>query len=72
MSMIIVLPNKRTGIGALDAKLKQTNLSAIVGQMHVSDKVSVSLPKFKVEFEVSLPDTLKKVQLKPFIMQMNL
>lgn len=61
MSMIVVLPNKRNGLAALDEKLKQTNLSSIVGQMRTSDKVEVFLPKFKVEFEVSLPETLKKV-----------
>lgn len=60
MSMVIVLPDDVNGLAALDAKLKETSVASIVQQM--SDiKIQVSVPKFKVEFEVSLPETLKKV-----------
>lgn len=69
MSMIVVLPNQRSGLAALDAKLKATNLGAIVGRMTISDKVAVSLPKFKVEFEVSLPKTLAKVFITVFFIK---
>lgn len=61
ISMIIVLPNKRTGLAALDAQLKTTSLEYVVGKLHSHDKVKVSMPKFKVEFSVSLTETLKKV-----------
>lgn len=61
LSMIIVLPNKRTGLGALDDQLKQTNLEAILDSMYISGEVKLSLPRFKVEFAVALKKPLTKV-----------
>lgn len=63
MSMIIILPNSRTGLSALEDKLQTVNLSELSKKM-CSVEVTVSLPKFKVEYEISLPEVLKKVRIK--------
>lgn len=59
-SFVIVLPNSRTGLPALEAKLKSSNLTEVFNQMY-SQEVQVTIPKFKVEFDISLNDVLKKV-----------
>lgn len=60
MSMFIILPNKRTGLPRLEEQLKDVDLKNLTAKMHRSE-VEVSIPKFKIEFEVSLVDALKKV-----------
>lgn len=60
MSMLIILPNSKTGLSGLEEKLKTVDLADLTQKMY-STEVSVSLPKFKIEFQVSLPDVLKKV-----------
>lgn len=60
MSMLIVLPNKKTGLRELVSKLQQADLATLTKQMHRTE-VSVSLPKFKIEYEVKLPAVLKEV-----------
>lgn len=59
-SFVIVLPNSRSGLSALESKLKNTDLTNIFEQMYTQE-VEVTIPKFKVEFEISLNDALKKV-----------
>lgn len=59
-SFVIVLPNSRTGLPALEAKLKNYDLAKITEQMNKVE-VEVTIPKFKVEFEINLNDVLKKV-----------
>lgn len=61
LSMIVVLPNKRTGLAELDAQLRNADVALIARKMRTSYTVKVSLPKFRVEFAVSLKDTLEKV-----------
>lgn len=61
MSMLIVLPNSRTGLAAVEAKLKTIDLNAVIQTNMYSTEVNVALPKFKIEYEVKLPDVLKKV-----------
>lgn len=60
MSMFIILPNKRTGLARLESQLKDVDLKNLTTNMYRSE-VEVSIPKFKIEFEVSLVDALKKV-----------
>lgn len=60
MSMLIVLPNQRTGLGELVAKLKDADLAELTTKMYRTE-VSVALPKFKIEHEVKLPAVLKEV-----------
>lgn len=60
MSMFIILPNKRTGLAELEAKLNDLDIQNLSKSMYRSE-VDVSIPKFKIEFEVSLVETLRKV-----------
>lgn len=64
LSMVIVLPNQRTGLPALDAKLTKTSLASIVQQTEAKAKVIVSLPKFRVELGIEMADVLRKIGLK--------
>lgn len=59
-SFLMVLPNSRTGLSALETKLNNYDLTKITEQMH-KQLVNVTIPKFKVESEISLNDILKKV-----------
>lgn len=59
-SFLIVLPNSRTGLSALEAKLKNYDLTKITEQMS-KQLVNVTIPKFKVESELNLKDILNKV-----------
>lgn len=56
VSMVIVLPNMRTGLDALDRKLKTTPLSHIIQQI-----MNLYLPKFNVECKMNLEEVLKKM-----------
>lgn len=60
MSMFIILPNKRTGLAQLEKQLNEIDLPNLTKNMYRSE-VEVSLPKFKIEFKVSLVDALRKV-----------
>lgn len=60
MSMFIILPNKRDGLPQLETRLKEIDMQDLSKNMYKSE-VDVSIPKFKIEFEVSLVDALKKV-----------
>ncbi|XP_055317899.1 antichymotrypsin-2-like isoform X3 [Sitodiplosis mosellana] len=69
-SFVIVLPNSRTGLPALEAKLKNYDLAKITDQMH-KHEVEVTIPKFKVEFEISLNDVLKKMGMSDMFSKSN-
>lgn len=60
MSLFVILPNSRTGLSQLESQLKNVEIRELSKRMFKTE-VDVSLPKFKIEFEVSLVDTLKKV-----------
>jgi serpin B len=60
ITMLIILPNKRTGLAALESKLNTVDFGEITSQMY-SEEVNVELPKFKIEFDIELTDPLKKV-----------
>lgn len=59
-SFIILLPNKRTGLAALEAQLQNVILSKIVDQTEYKE-YKVIIPKFKIESEFNMNDILKKV-----------
>lgn len=60
LSLLIILPNSRTGLSALETKLKSSNLVKITDQLS-ERMVKVSIPKFKIEYQVQLNDALKRV-----------
>lgn len=61
ISFLILLPNKRTGLKRLEAKLKDVNLIELEKRMG-REYVSVSLPKFCVEYEIDMDEPLQKVR----------
>ena len=59
-SMMILLPNKRDGLKALEDKLKSNNfleLSSRLKRAHVF----ITMPKFEIDFSLNLNDVLKEV-----------
>lgn len=58
---IIVLPNTREGLPALEMKLRSIHLKDITKLMRKTE-VDVTLPKFKIDFELGLNDILKEVK----------
>ncbi|XP_053674893.1 leukocyte elastase inhibitor-like [Anopheles nili] len=63
MTMLILLPNERTGLAALEAKLPNLNLSELTTKMH-KQEVEVFLPKFKIDFSRELNEDLKKLGME--------
>ncbi|XP_061394160.1 serine protease inhibitor 42Dd-like, partial [Musca vetustissima] len=72
LSMVIILPNSRTGLPTLMEKLKSFSLASLEGQGLRRRGVRLSLPKFKAEFEVVLNGPLKKLGMKQMFSQANL
>lgn len=60
LSFLILLPNDKDGLSALEAKLRKYGLTKIINQM-TKQMIKVSIPKFKVESEVKLNDILQNV-----------
>ncbi|XP_068145414.1 serine protease inhibitor 42Dd-like [Drosophila tropicalis] len=59
-SMLLLLPNRKDGLRALQQNLVGKNLIAEIGEM-TQQKVEVELPKFSVTFGVSLEQPFKKL-----------
>lgn len=62
ISMLIILPNTRTGLSALEGKLNTIDLGEISNSLY-SQEVNVEIPKFKIEFDIELNEPLQKVRL---------
>ncbi|XP_011183020.2 antichymotrypsin-2 isoform X3 [Zeugodacus cucurbitae] len=60
LSMVVILPNSRTGLASLQEKLKDFNLSDITQHLQET-KVIVKFPKFKAEYNIELNDALKNL-----------
>lgn len=60
ISFLVILPNKRTGLSALENSLKNYDLSEVSKNLY-SQEVDVTLPKFKIEFKIELKEALEKV-----------
>jgi serpin B len=61
ISMLIILPNSKTGLSALEGKLNTFDLGEVCSKLY-SQEVNVELPKFKIEFDIELNEPLKKVR----------
>lgn len=62
-SMLLLLPKEKDGIANLETKLSSTLLSTWTQQMK-KQEVHVFLPRFKMNFEVTLVDALKKLGMQ--------
>lgn len=61
LSFMIVLPNQRTGLSTLENNLINFGLNNIINLLFTYE-VIVTIPKFKIEFEISLNQILSKVK----------
>lgn len=67
LAFVIVLPNNRfESLSVLEAKLAHYSLDKIVEQMNLED-IYITIPKFKVEFEMQLNNVLQNVRILCFI-----
>lgn len=66
VSMVIVLPNQRNGLKALEGKLASTDITTVVQNLYNAE-VNVALPKFRIESTIPLKDALKEVNFKKFV-----
>ncbi|XP_065079926.1 serine protease inhibitor 42Dd-like isoform X2 [Ochlerotatus camptorhynchus] len=60
VSMLILLPHERDGLTKLEENLQNIDIPEMLTKMH-SQEVEVFLPKFKIEFDLDLKDTLEKL-----------
>ena len=60
ISMLFILPNKKDGLTSLEAELHQVNFQDLSKSLHLED-VEVKIPKFKIEFDISMNEPLKTV-----------
>lgn len=65
-SFVIVLPESRTGLSAMEAKLKNFDIKMITYSFEKPELVRVTLPKFKIEYEIDLKDGLKNVRIRQY------
>ncbi len=63
LAMVVLLPRKADGIGALEKALTLKNLSAWLTQLH-QQEATVFLPKFKMTSEFKLNDALTALGMK--------
>lgn len=59
--MMVLLPNKRDGLQALEAHLKNNTLSDLSWRTSADDPVEVQLPRFKMEEDINLKVVLSAV-----------
>ncbi|KAJ8932604.1 hypothetical protein NQ318_000807 [Aromia moschata] len=62
VSLVVILPNERTGIADLKEKLAGGDLTKITGNMR-RRKVYVKLPKFRIEQTIDLKEPLTEMGL---------
>lgn len=60
-TFVIILPNNRTGLMDLEAKLKDYNLKSIM-KSFVNEKPYLTIPKFEIEYDIELNAILKNVR----------
>ncbi|HEX4386120.1 MAG TPA: serpin family protein [Myxococcales bacterium] len=64
LSMVIALPNANDGLAALEKSLDGKTLDRWIAALQSGNRVSVSLPKFKLESSFTLSETLKAMGMK--------
>uniref|UniRef100_A0A1I8QEJ1 Serpin domain-containing protein n=1 Tax=Stomoxys calcitrans TaxID=35570 RepID=A0A1I8QEJ1_STOCA len=63
LSMVIILPDSRTGLKDLEVKLRNVSLPSFKTQLTLS-KLEITMPKFQAEFQMELKETLMKMGMK--------
>ena len=63
LSMVVIAPQKTDGLAALEARLTGKNLAGWMGNLQ-KRSVEVTLPRFKMDTDYSLGDTLQKMGMK--------
>ena len=73
LSMVIILPNKKDGLLKLEEQLRSADLFEIINQIRRENKerVSLSLPKFKIDSTHDLKDPLTKIGIQHMFDQKN-
>ena len=66
MAFVIVLPESRTGLAALETKLKDYDLAKITENL-LSRRHEIYIPKFKIEYAIELNEVLKNVSGKSIV-----
>jgi len=64
LGMLVLLPTKRDGLGDLEKSLNADKLGEIVKGLREQKNIQLTIPKFKIEKELSLDDGLKALGLK--------
>lgn len=59
-AFMVILPNQRTGLSAMEAKMTGYDLTKITKEMSVHT-VGLTMPKFKVEYDINLNGVLASV-----------
>lgn len=60
-TFVIILPNNRTGLMDLEAKLKDYNLKLIMKSLG-NERPYLTIPKFEIEYDIELNAILKNVR----------
>ena len=64
LSMIILLPKAMEGLSAFEQSLTPANIKELPGQLRPVREVNVTMPKFKMEAQFQLGDTLMAMGMK--------
>jgi len=62
ISFLVILPNKKDGLAALESKLQDIDLNVLTSKLY-KQEVNVKLPKFKIESSFKLKDILTELKL---------
>jgi serpin B len=62
-SFLIVLPESRTGLAAVEAKLKDIDFNDIASKLDTRE-LKIQLPKFRIELQVDLNESLEKLGIQ--------
>jgi len=70
LSLVIILPKKKTGLAELEKQLATKQLKELL-ERSKNTEVDVYLPKFKVETTLDLEDHLSKVKSNILVALLN-
>lgn len=71
LAFTIVSPNQRTGLSAVETKLKDYDLTKITDKMF-EHTVGLTMPKFKIEYDIKLTSVLTNVSVNFYIQSSSL